>query len=78
MPTNKPKQLSVLLEHGDGVMEVFFAVAQEGHEVSFRPVGSIPRSGRIRPTDREKLTEALRLLKWSEDHAGVFEGRVAN
>ena len=78
MPTNKPQQLSVLLEHEDGAMEVFFAVLQNEHEVAFQPVGSGPRAGSMRPTDRDRLTEAIRLLKWSEDHAEVFEGRVSH
>lgn len=76
MPANTPRQLSALLEHEDGVMEVFFAVVQDGNKVAFRPVGSIPRAGSIRSTDRNTLVEALRLQKWSEDHAAVFEGRV--
>lgn len=76
MQTSKPQHLSVLLEHEDGVMEVFFAVHQNGQEVAFRPMGSVPLSGSIRSTDREVLAEALRLLQWSQDHAAVFEGRV--
>lgn len=76
MRTNKPRHQNVLLEHEDGVMEVFFVAQRSGDEVLLRPVGSVPQSGTIRATNRRTLTEALRLLKWSEDHSEVFEGRV--
>ena len=76
MRHNKAKSTSVLLEHGTGVMEVFFSVKQTGSEVSFRPLGSVPRSGSTKSTDREALIEALRLVKWCEDHPQVFDGEV--
>ena len=76
MQTNESQHFSVLLEHEDGVMEVFFSLLQNGKKVTFRPMGSVPCSGSIRSTDREILAEALRLSQWSQDHAEVFEGRV--
>lgn len=72
-----PPQLSVLLEHGNGVMEVFFGILKNDDAVTYYPISSVPRSGRARPTDRQQLNEAVNLLQWADDHAGVFEGRVS-
>ena len=76
MKTNKPEQISVLLEHDTGVMEVFFTLLQEGNSVVAYPVSSVPRAGSIKPTDRDRLGEALHLTKWSYEHADVFNGVV--
>lgn len=76
MRRDKARSVSVLLEHGSGVMEVFFTVKQNGSELTFRPLGSVPRSGTNKATDRETLIEALRLTKWCEDHPDVFDGHV--
>lgn len=76
MRIDRPRKLSVLLEHEDGVMEVFFAILQSEDEISYTPVGSVPRSGSIRATDRARLVDALELLSWAEGHADVFKGCV--
>ena len=76
MKTDQPRQLSVLLEHDSGVMEVFFAISKQGDRAAFRPVGSIPRSGKLKSTDPVVLAEAIRLVGWTASHHDVFEGRV--
>ena len=76
MKAKKPEQLSVLLEHETGVMEVFFTLLRGENRVIAYPVSSVPRAGTIRPTDRAQLQEALELLEWSHDHMNVFEGVV--
>lgn len=76
MRQHKPKCASVLLEHDSGVMEAFFSVERIAGELLFRSLGSVPRSGSIKSTDRDELIEAVELTQWCKDHPEVFEGYV--
>lgn len=77
MRTDHPSQISLLLESSSGVMEVFFATLENEDDIAIYPVGSIPRSGTVRSTSRQQLSEAFSLAKWCRNHSKVFEGRVS-
>lgn len=68
---------SVLLEHESGVSELFLTRVEDDNGVGFKPLGAILQSGELRPTTPVDVMEAVKLLRWSEDHPEVFEGRVA-
>jgi len=76
MKANVP-QLSVLLEGPCGVMEVHVAAMQLNDHVAFFPVSATPRSGKPWTPNRGQIRDALKLLRWAEDHVRVFSGRVS-
>lgn len=76
MKANIP-QLSVLIEGPSGVMEVHVAAMQLNDHVAFFPVSAAMRSGKPWTPNRGQIREALKLLRWSEDHSRVFDGMVS-
>lgn len=74
---NSDSSFSVLLESETGVMEVFLVNVPVERGTMFRAVGSIARSGQLKATDPEQVSDAVRLLQWSVENQRVFEGQTS-